>query len=64
MDRHHTVHLIWMVMMMMTDPVQCSPVLAPKKADLSQPSRVDGSWVLLNKMSMNDDDDLSVMMMI
>ena len=48
-------------MMMMTDPVQCSPVLAPKKADLSQPSRVDGSWVLLNKMSMNDDDDLSVM---
>ena len=27
-------------------------------------SRVDGSWVLLNKMSMNDDDDLSVMMMM
>ena len=51
-------------MMMMTDLVQCSPVLAPKKADLSQPSRVDGSWVLLNKMSMNDDDDLSVMMMM
>ena len=25
-------------------PVQCPPVLASKKTDLSQPSRVDGSW--------------------